>query len=115
MNYDPNKHIPDVPPANVSETEQRLKDLQSDMKDLQWEYMRATEWNLATLEELEEIKGTSNRRIERQKKICDMMFRFCRTFLNPDHEFPHSRGVIGRLMDKLEECWTTDSNSNKSQ
>lgn len=43
------------------------------MSDLAFEYAMATEWNLATLEELALIKGTSASRIRRQRDICEKM------------------------------------------
>lgn len=50
------------------------------IKAIEKEYAKATEWNLATLEEMALIKSTSERRLERQSKICAMMLDVCATF-----------------------------------
>lgn len=64
--------------------------------------MVATEWNLATLEELEENKGTAKHRIKRQQKICFDMILVCRLFLHENHGFP-TDGRVSRLMDAMRE------------
>jgi hypothetical protein len=49
-------------------------------KFLEEAYLEATEWNLATLEELCTIKSSSKSRIDRQKSICGKMLAICATF-----------------------------------
>lgn len=56
---------------------------------------RLTEWNLATLEELKDIKSTSKRRIERQQKICEMAVGDCIRFGGEDsRNIAHELGCI---------------------
>lgn len=55
-----------------------------DMIDLASEYATATEWNLATLEEMALIKGTSASRIRRQRGICERMLILCLSFEDVD-------------------------------
>lgn len=43
---------------------------------------RLTEWNLATLEELKDLKSTSKRRLERQQRICEAAVGDCVRFGN---------------------------------
>lgn len=50
-------------------------------------YLEATEWNMATLEELCSIKSSSKHRIERQKSICAKMLVICASFKTP--KVPH--------------------------
>lgn len=49
-------------------------------KLLEEAYLEATEWNLATLDELCMIKSSSKHRIDRQKSICGKMLAICATF-----------------------------------
>lgn len=44
---------------------------------LEQEYARATEWNLATLEELALLKSSSDSRVRRQVGICEKMLEVC--------------------------------------
>lgn len=44
---------------------------------LETAYLEATEWNMATLEELCSIKSSSKHRIDRQKSICTKMLVIC--------------------------------------
>ncbi len=55
---------------------------------LSGEYIQATEWNLATLEELACLRGTSKSRINRQCSICRSMLVVAKTLIeaNPDME-----------------------------
>lgn len=41
---------------------------------------RLTEWNLATLEELEMLKSSSKTRVERQRQICEAAVGDCARF-----------------------------------
>lgn len=52
------------------------------------DYIQATEWNLATLEELACLKSSSKNRIERQRSICQSMLVVAKTLVeaNPDME-----------------------------
>lgn len=107
MTYDPDKHIPDIHPAksaNQVEAEQKLREASYSLSGLKWEYMLATEWNLATLEGLEELKGSSKSSIARQKRICYDMISVCRVFVQKDHNFPTDHRT-GRLMDRLKKLW----------
>ncbi len=49
-------------------------------KFLEESYLEATEWNMATLDELCMIKSSSKHRIDRQKSICGKMLAICATF-----------------------------------
>ena len=53
-----------------------------DIRDLATKYAVATEWNLATLEELNILKGTSKSRIARQRGICIRMLGECRSYMD---------------------------------
>lgn len=55
--------------------------------DSEWlsaEYVKATEWNLATLEEMAIIKGTSICRVRRQRDICAKMLDVCHGLVGVD-------------------------------
>lgn len=55
-----------------------VMDLENEVEYLANGYANATEMNLATLEELALLKGTSRSRIDRQKSICKKMLQHCR-------------------------------------
>jgi hypothetical protein len=44
------------------------------------EYLLATNWNLATLDELTMLKSSSNYRIGRQRGICETMLHVCQEY-----------------------------------
>lgn len=52
----------------------------SSEKYLANEFAYATECNLATLEELQDLKSSSKSRIARQQGICDRMLRTCLSY-----------------------------------
>lgn len=48
------------------------------MGPIENEYATATEWNLATLDEMISVKATSERRLDRQFDICYRMLLVCK-------------------------------------
>lgn len=63
--------------------DQLLRDSKAQCVDLQAKILVFTEFNLATLEELSELKSSSASRIKRQQRICDEMVAACRQFCIP--------------------------------
>ena len=58
--------------------------LKKELNQLQSVFIESTEWNLATLEELKELKSSSKLRIGRQEAICTNMVKTCESFIVKD-------------------------------
>lgn len=59
-------------------SQNHVLDLENETKFLAHNYAEATEWGLATLEELALLKSSSKSRIDRQKSISLKMLQHCR-------------------------------------
>jgi hypothetical protein len=72
--------------------------LRSLLKETEEKYVIATEWQLATLEELEDLKSSSKVRTQRQREICNRMLNECRFFKHAEiREIPG----VGRVKEAL--------------
>lgn len=61
----------------VCPTPNHMRTLEATIKNMANDLATATEWNLATLEELSLLKSTSTSRKERQLSICTKMLNMC--------------------------------------
>lgn len=79
------------------------------MRTLADKYAEATEWNLATLEELCTLKSSSKVRIERQIGICAYMVQACM-----DHALEvSSKSYFTRLAVILKRCQTSPASTEE--
>lgn len=88
---------------------------------LRTEYAKATEWNLAMLEEMALIKGTSASRIRRQRDICAKMLDVYDTLRDtPLDKYSRANAMLRRMrrgesprhvldtaIETMREGWTT--------
>lgn len=78
------------------------------------EYAKATEWGLATLEELALLKGTSASRIRRQRDICGKMLDVCQGLAPDPFDVPARRGTrADRLLRRMRDGATAEHVLNK--
>ena len=82
------------------ENSEKLTPDQDLLKVREEQLVRYTEYNLATLEELQDLKGTAKHRIERQTKICQEMVLACRSFCHSETPWVQSYGRVKKALVK---------------